>query len=69
MQTISATPAVINTTSAATVVSNDTQAATAVQGNKSVASVLEQLVLDREAWEQNSYRTSNDQLYGLIQRC
>lgn len=46
----------------------DTSAATNVQGNKAVATVLEQLVVEREVWEQTSYRTSNEQLYGLLQR-
>lgn len=44
-------------------------AAQAVQGTQSAASQLEQLVLDREVWEQNAYRTSNEQLYELLQRC
>lgn len=44
-------------------------AAQAAQGTQSAASQLEQLVLDREVWEQNAYRTSNEQLYGLLQRC
>jgi len=52
------------------VVLNDTlTAAQAVQGMQSAASALEQLVVEREAWEQNAYRTSNEQLYGLLQRC
>ena len=52
------------------VVLNDTStAAQAVQGTQSAASALEQLVVEREAWEQNAYRTSNEQLYGLLQRC
>lgn len=52
------------------VVLNDTPtAAQAVQGTQSAASALEQLVVEREAWEQNAFRTSNEQLYGLLQRC
>jgi hypothetical protein len=51
---------------AATVVSNDTQAAQAV---KVTFAAIEQLVLERELWEQNAYRTSNEQLYALLQKC
>ena len=48
-----------------TVVLNDT-------GNKSNSykfSFIEQLVLDREAWENTVARTSNEQLYKLLARC
>ena len=52
------------------VVLNDTQTALlAAQGMQSTRSALEQLVVEREAWEQTAYRTSNEQLYGLLQRC
>ena len=52
------------------VVLNDTPtAAQSAQGTQSAASQLEQLVLDREVWEHNAFRTSNEQLYGLLQRC
>lgn len=52
------------------VVQNDTPtAAQSAQGTKSAANQLEQLVCEREAWEQTAYRTSNEQLYGLLQRC
>ena len=50
-------------------VKKDTITSTTVKGNQAVASLLEQLVVEREVWEQTLYRTSNDQLYGLIQRC
>ena len=30
---------------------------------------IEQLVADREKWETTTYKNSNDQLYGLLQRC
>ena len=30
---------------------------------------IEQLVIEREVWETTVYRTSNDQLYGLLQKC
>ncbi len=51
---------------AETVVSNDTQAAQAI---KVTYAVIEQLVFEREAWEQNAFRTSNEQLYALLQKC
>ena len=51
---------------AATVVSNDTQAAQALT---ITFAAIEQLVFEREAWEQNAFRTSNEQLYALLQKC
>ena len=52
------------------VVLNDTPtAAQAVQGSLATASALEQLVTEREVWEQTAFRTSNEQLYALLQRC
>ena len=57
---------------AATVVSNDTQAAQAAQAAQAVTvtfAAIEQLVNEREAWEQTAYRTSNDMLYALLQKC
>jgi hypothetical protein len=52
------------------VVLNDTPtAAQAVQGSQATASALEQLVTEREVWEQTAFRTSNEQLYALLQRC
>jgi hypothetical protein len=30
---------------------------------------IEQLVIEREVWESTVYRTSNDMLYGLLQKC
>jgi len=30
---------------------------------------IEQLVMERELWEHNAYRTSNEQLYALLARC
>lgn len=51
---------------AATVVLHDSQAAQAI---KVTYDAIEQLVFEREAWEQNAFRTSNEQLYGLLQKC
>lgn len=39
-----------------------TQSKTGFQG-------IEQLVIEREVWETTVYRTSNDMLYGLLQKC
>lgn len=30
---------------------------------------LEQLIADRESWQQTAFKTSNDMLYGLLERC
>ena len=55
---------------AAGVVSNDTPTGeTLAQGHKAMHSSIEQLVLEREVWQENAFRTSNEQLYGLLQRC
>jgi len=54
-----------------TVVSHDTSASPviAAQGVKATYAYLDQLVMERELWEQNAYRTSNDQLYSLLAKC
>lgn len=49
----------------ATVVLNDSN----VKSNSYKFSFIEQLVLDREAWENTVARTSNEQLYKLLARC
>ena len=55
---------------AAGVVSNDTPTGeTLAQGHKAMHASIEQLVLEREVWQENAFRTSNEQLYGLLQRC
>lgn len=41
----------------------------AVKATKPTYSFLEQLVVERTLWEQNAYRTSNDQLYELLGKC
>jgi hypothetical protein len=53
------------------VVSNDTTAtpAQAVAAIKDIRTAIEGLMLEREQWQENVYRTSNDQLYGLLQKC
>ena len=52
------------------VVSNDTPSASqSAQGTKAIYAVIEQLVVEREVWQQNAFRTSNEQLYQLLQSC
>jgi hypothetical protein len=53
--------------SPSTVVLNDTS--TAVQATVNVRHYFEQLSSEREAWESNALRTSNEQLYVLLQKC
>ena len=50
-----------------TVVLNNTT--TAVQATVNVRQYFEQLSAEREAWEINAFRTSNEQLYALLQKC
>ena len=49
------------------VVSHDN--ATNVQGVSATYAYLDQLVVERETWEVNAFRTSNEQLYVLLQKC
>ena len=44
-------------------------AAQSAQGTKVTFAAIEQLVVEREVWQANAYRTSNDQLYALLQKC
>jgi hypothetical protein len=50
------------------VVQHDTAVQAAAQVKAAFASI-EQLVIEREVWESTVYRTSNDMLYGLLQKC
>lgn len=43
--------------------------ATNAQGASATYAYLDQLVLERESWEVNAFRTSNEQLYVLLQKC
>lgn len=53
-----------------TVISNvSPTAAQSAQGTKVTFAAIEQLVVEREVWQANAYRTSNDQLYALLQKC
>ena len=50
------------------VVQHDT-AVNAAQAFVGTRKHIEQLVFEREIWEQDAYRTSNEQLYALLARC
>ena len=50
------------------VVQHDTAAQAGAQFKSDIASI-EQLVIERQVWENTVYRTSNDMLYGLLQKC
>lgn len=52
-----------------TVVFHDIAAVKAVQPSVSAYSELERLATAKSEWEATAYRTSNDQLYALLQRC
>ena len=43
--------------------------ATDAQGASATYAYLDRLVLERESWEVNAFRTSNEQLYVLLQKC
>ena len=52
------------------VVQNDTSAAaTTAQGVKATYAAIEQLVVEHDAWKETAFRTSNEQLYVLLQKC
>ena len=57
------TPIVVKHDSAAT------DQAQAKSPTKTAYASIEQLVIEREVWEQSVYRTSNDMLYALLQKC
>ena len=42
---------------------------TGAQGVMVTFSYLEQLTIERQVWEDNAFRTSNEQLYVLLQKC
>ena len=70
--TVTATPAT-STTSAATdtaqvVVLHD-KGAVAAQGTQSMRQYFEQLAAERMAWQDGALRTSNEQLYVILQKC
>ena len=51
-----------------TVVQNDT-ATNSANPTKGTYAFIEQLAVERQAWETNAYRTSNEQLYAILQKC
>lgn len=53
---------------AESVVQHDTAVQAAAQVKAGLQGI-EQLVIEREVWESTVYRTSNDMLYGLLQKC
>ena len=53
---------------AQSVVQHDTAAQAGAKFKSDIASI-EQLVIERQVWENTVYRTSNDMLYGLLQKC
>ncbi len=65
MQTIANNSVVSSSTNA--VVSHD--AATDAKGVTVTYAFMDQLVLERQTWEGNALRTSNEQLYVLLQKC
>lgn len=72
MTTATTTIASSSTTNAATaVVKSDTSTATAVAAVpvQTAYAVLEQLTVERQVWEDNALRTSNEHLYALLQKC
>lgn len=73
LSTTSINNASIATTSEAAqaVVPNDSSATPeqAIAAIKDVRKAIDTLVTERMVWQDNAYRTSNDQLYGLLQKC
>ena len=65
MQTIANNSVVSSSTNA--VVAHD--AATDAKGVAVTYAFMDQLVLERQTWEGNALRTSNEQLYVLLQKC
>jgi hypothetical protein len=53
----------------AAVVQNDAAAIDTAQASICVRNHFEQLAVEREAWENTVYRSSNEQLYVLLQKC
>lgn len=71
-QTATATPSNDVVQDAPNVVKHDSAASVQAQAKspmKTGYASIEQLVIEREVWEQTVYRTSNDMLYGLLQKC
>jgi hypothetical protein len=63
-----------NTITQTITATTDTTASNVVSNDKSkqvahITAAIENLVAQREQWQQNAFRTSNDQLYSLLQSC
>ncbi len=82
MTTLVTTQTAVQSTStlAADVVKNDTfslsgatvtaqATGTVIKSSKSAAAVLNDLIAEKDAWFNNAYKTSNDQLYALLAKC
>lgn len=68
----SAAIAIVEAVATPTVVTNDTTTPTAeksVAALKDIRTAIDTLVTERMHWQDHAYRTSNDQLYGLLQKC
>jgi len=63
-------PATSSATLAQTVVQNDSSAvAVKASATQTAYALLEQLTVEREVWQDTVYRTSNEHLYALLQKC
>ena len=54
-----------NQTVAKTAIENTTP----VKSNQTTYGAIEQLATERKAWQEGAFRTSNDQLYGILKNC
>lgn len=68
IKTQAVTATQVATTSVQTVVQNDTTTVAAKATTVTYA-YLEQLANERQVWQDTAYRTSNEQLYVLLQKC
>jgi hypothetical protein len=68
MQTQNQTTAAVSSTNAAAVVQNDNNIAAAA-AHAANYKRIEQLIVEREVWEQGVFRTTNEQLYALLAKC
>jgi len=66
---LQSTEASTNPAAQGVVLHDTTSGVILAQGHKAVHASIEQLVLEREVWQDNAFRTSNEQLYSLLQSC
>jgi hypothetical protein len=69
MSNIATSTPAINAMAAAVVSHDNAQTAATTAVVPSLCLPITNLVLEREVWENTVHRTSNDQLYGLLQKC